>query len=308
MEPSTTQLFFHNPVTYGDYLAEMGESQVSITQRYWGDFRGDQAKMSDPVRWMRRTFGQMPWTLLYIEHDVAAFYDQRAQTVNSRPVAAWPVFNFFTQRIDELTYLLENPWGQSRQHLGADVPVRRRPVKDQPNRVYITGLPRNTSPEFGSLSAFLRWAKSTYDVEFIIHSDHSFANAMNMGAWGATYNLQAPLAGGCTITQYGTEVRFTDRAQMEAHEGAFNEVGFEIDDLYLPPGSEPTRQVYNEQRKYGIAAARFAAYYWHHRGTPGPGNHRSTRPDVSGEGTLDDFVAQVVQKKLHSERGQRATR
>lgn len=305
--PETTQLFFHNPSQYGTYLDAMGEYSISISQRFWGDISGEAEHFSDPVKWCRKTFSSAPWQLLYMEHDVAALYDNTATSIHSAPVAAWPIFNFFVQRIDDLIYLLENPWGTSKEHLTADVPVRRRPVYRQPHRIVVAGIPAPGTPEYGSLSAFLRWAKTNFDVEFIVHTSHTFVDGMNMGAWGVTYNVKAPLNNGRTVTQYGTSVLFSDAPSMELHADSFREVGFEPEDLAVTSGETISSYTKGEQHKYAIAAARFAAYYWHHRGAPGPGNHRSQRPDVSDEATLEDFIAEVVRKKLQAERAPRGT-
>lgn len=286
-----TDLICHNPWRYHREMLAIGESSVSIDMRYsWGG--------RDQITWAADVLRSAPDRRIFLmDGDVVTEYDHTATSMDSPPVAAYPSFSFYTQRLDDLIYLLDEPWSERTDLHGAEVPLARRPVPGQAHRIFITGVPARTSPAFGTFSQVLSWAQRTYpQAQFYVHSDGSVVSGMLLGAHGVTFNPLAGLMNGVLVTQYGSKFRIADHGEVTAHEHDLAELGFDTEEIHRPSGTFLGQHV-----RYAIAAARFSTYYWHHNGAPGPSNPRGIRPDV-GESGLDEYIEQVVRKKLRAER------
>ena len=272
-------------------MLALGESSVSIDMRYsWGG--------KDQLAWAADVLRAAPDRRIFLmDGDSVAEYDHTATSMASSPVAVYPRFSFYTQRLDDLVYLLDEPWSSREDLHAADVDISRRPVSGQPHRIFLAGIPSRISPAFGTFSQVIGWARRTYpEVQFYAHSDSSVVSGMLLSAAGVTFNPLAGLMNGVLVTQYGARFRIDDLDAVTMHAADLAELGFDVEEIHRPTGTFRGQHV-----RYAIAAARFSTYYWHHNGTPGPSNPRGIRSDVTGAG-LDEYIEQVVRKKLRAER------
>lgn len=286
-----TDLICHNPWRYHREMLAIGESSVSIDMRYsWGG--------KDQLAWAADVLRAAPGRRIFLmDGDSVAEYDHTATSMASPPVAVYPRFSFYTQRLDDLVYLLDEPWSDRSDLHAADVDISRRPVPGQPHRIFLAGIPPRISPAFGTFSQVIGWARRTYpEVQFYAHSDSSVVPGMLLSAHGVTFNPLAGLMNGVLVTQYGSKFRIDDLDAVTTHAADLAELGFDVEEIYRPRGTFLGQHV-----RYAIAAARFSTYYWHHNGTPGPSNPRGIRSDSSDSG-LDEYIEQVVRKKLRAER------
>lgn len=292
-----TDLICHNPWRYHREMLAIGESSVSLDARY--SYGG-----KDQITWASDALAAAPARrIFYMDGDTVAEYGPDARRNTDPPVAVYPKFSFYTQRLDDLVYLLDNPWGEREDLHTADAHISRRPVPGQEHRIFVAGIPARTSPAFGTFSQVFQWARETYpEVRLYAHSDASVVSGMLLGAHGVTFNPLAGLMNGVLTTQYGASFRIDDIEAVTDHEHDLNELGFDVEEIHRPKGTFLGQHV-----RYAIAAARFSTYYWHHGGAPGPSNQRGIRPDFS-ESTLDEYIAGVVRKKLLAERSARPTR
>lgn len=284
-------LICHNPWRYHREMLAIGESSVSFDMRYaWGG--------KDQIAWAADVLRSAPDRRIFLmDGDLVAEYDSTATSMASAPVAVYPSFSFYTQRLDDLVYLLDEPWSQRTDLHTADIEIGRRPVPGQPHRIFLAGIPVRDTPAFGTFSRVVEWAQRTYpEVQFYVHSDNSVVSGMLLHAHGVTFNPLAALMGGEIVTQYGTKFSISDAQTINEHAHDLAELGFDVEEIYRPTGSFLGQHV-----RYAIAAARFSTYYWHYNGSPGPANPRGIRPDEGG-GTLDDYIGQVVRKKVQAER------
>lgn len=271
-------------------MLAIGESTVSLDMRY--AFGG-----KDQLAWAADVLRTAPDRRIFLmDGDSVAEYDHTATSMASPPVAVYPRFSFYTQRLDDLIYLLDEPWSQRTDLHTADVDIGRRPVPGQPHRIFLAGIPSRVSPAFGTFSQVISWAQRTYpEVEFYAHSDSSVVSGMLLSAHGVTFNPLAGLMNGVLVTQYGSRFRIDDLDAVTTHAADLAELGFDVEEIHRSRGTFLGQHV-----RYAIAAARFSTYYWHHQGSPGPANPRGIRSDVS-DSSLDRYIGQVVRKKLQAE-------
>lgn len=284
-------LICHNPWRYHREMLAIGESSISLDMRY--AYGG-----KDQVKLFSDLLSTAPSRRIFVmDGDTVAEYGPQATCATDQPVAVYPRFSFYTQRLDDLVYLLDEPWSDRADLHSADIPRERRPVPSQPHRIFVAGIPSRTSPAFGTFSQVLQWARETYpEVQLYGHSDASVVSGMLLGCHGVTFNPLAGLMNGMLTTQYGSSFRIDDLDAVTAHEADLAELGFDVEEIHRPRGTFLGQHV-----RYAVAAARFSTYYWHHQGSPGPANPSGIRPDRQG-GTLDEYITGVVRKKLLAER------
>lgn len=241
-------LFWRNPRQYGDQLVSLGECNVSWDKGILDRYNIDQQK------WSRIKFGPLgkKWRSYSVGLDYTVEYD--ADSGPGRPRGVYPTWDFNALPIEELDWLIQNPWGDDLDFTtDLTIPFAERPVKGQPHRIFITNVPAsNTLPGRKAIVLLADVQRKRPDVELHMHRQYDYGVLFGNGFKSGSLEPFELAGRGNLMFPDGSriDVKTPAAKYMSKKTRAF---GWEVTEL----AKEKTNRVL-----FNIQTGRFASLHW----------------------------------------------